>query len=63
MASTTPCFSLPKKTFCISTPLLKKQLFGTTLPGCLSAKLPLKLNPIHTSIKCAVSEATQAPSG
>lgn len=62
MASTTPCFSLPKKTFCISTPLLKKQLFGTTLPGCLSAKLPLKLNPIHTSIKCAVSEATQAPS-
>lgn len=62
MASTTPCFSLPKKTFCISTPIFKKHLFGTTLPCCLSAKLPLKLNPIPTSIKCAVSEATQAPS-
>ncbi|KAK6793800.1 hypothetical protein RDI58_007253 [Solanum bulbocastanum] len=62
MASTTPCFSLPKKTFCISTPIFNKHLFGTTLPCCLSAKLPLKLNPIPTSIKCSVSEATQAPS-
>ncbi|XP_055827470.1 putative elongation factor TypA-like SVR3, chloroplastic isoform X2 [Solanum dulcamara] len=64
MASATPfpCFFLPKKTFCISPPFLKKHLLVTTLPCCLSAKLPLKLSPIRTSIKCAVSQAIQAPS-
>ncbi|CAN4123995.1 unnamed protein product [Withania somnifera] len=55
-------FSVPnstctKKTFCISTPL-KKHSFGSTLPqSCLSAKAPLKLCPLPTSIKCAVTEA------
>ncbi|MCD7470360.1 putative elongation factor TypA-like svr3, chloroplastic [Datura stramonium] len=70
MASTTPSFSVPnststKKTFCLSTHFLKKHFFGSTLPSCLSAKVPLKLfsvNPLRTSIKCAVSQATEAPS-
>ncbi|XP_060209420.1 putative elongation factor TypA-like SVR3, chloroplastic [Lycium barbarum] len=64
-------FSIPtctKTTYPLSTPFpFKKHLFGTTLPCCLSAKVPLKLcslNPlIRTSIKCAVTEAPSEKKG
>ncbi|KAK4338867.1 hypothetical protein RND71_040329 [Anisodus tanguticus] len=52
-----PNSTSPNKTYPLSTPfLLKKHLFGTTLP-CLSTKVPLKLCSLPTSIKCAVTEA------
>ncbi|XP_047264337.1 putative elongation factor TypA-like SVR3, chloroplastic isoform X2 [Capsicum annuum] len=65
MASTTVSFPLPnstctKKTFRLSTPFLKKHLFGSTLPCFLSSKVPLKrcsLNLLPTSMKSSVSEA------
>ncbi|KAK4343710.1 hypothetical protein RND71_036804 [Anisodus tanguticus] len=62
MASSSFCIpnsTCTNKTICVSTPfLLKKHLFGTTLPSCsLSTKLPLKLSSLPTSIKCAVTEA------
>ncbi|XP_059298594.1 putative elongation factor TypA-like SVR3, chloroplastic [Lycium ferocissimum] len=68
MASSFSITTCTKTTYPLSTPFpFKKHLFGTTLPCCLSAKVPLKLcslNPlIRTSIKCAVTEAPSEKKG